>query len=65
MFTFDEVMLLLSSISADDEMNIRNRAMLELLYATGLRVSELINLKLSDINLVDCFFENCWYKYQL
>lgn len=55
MLTFDEVMLLLNSISTDDEMNIRNRAMLELLYATGLRVSELINLKLSDINLVDCF----------
>ncbi|GHT36835.1 hypothetical protein AGMMS49593_02620 [Endomicrobiia bacterium] len=34
MLTFDEVMLLLNSISADDEMNIRNRAMLELLYAT-------------------------------
>lgn len=55
MLTFDEVILLLNSISADDEMNIRNRAMLELLYATGLRVSELINLKLSDINFVDCF----------
>jgi integrase/recombinase XerD len=55
MLTFDEVMLLLNSISADDEMNIRNRAMLELLYATGLRVSELINLKFSNINLNDCF----------
>lgn len=57
MLTFDEVILLLNSISADDEMSIRNRAMLELLYATGLRVSELINLKLSDINLLDCFLK--------
>jgi integrase/recombinase XerD len=29
----------------------RNKAMLELMYATGLRVSELVNLKLDDINL--------------
>jgi integrase/recombinase XerD len=55
MLTFDEVMLLLNSISADCEMNVRNKAMLELLYATGLRVSELVNLKFSDINLQDCF----------
>lgn len=29
----------------------RNKAMLEVMYATGLRISELINLKLSDVNL--------------
>jgi integrase/recombinase XerD len=55
MLTIDEVMHLLNSINADNEINIRNRAMLELLYATGLRVSELINLKFSSINLQDCF----------
>lgn len=31
--------------------NYRNKAMIELMYATGLRVSELVNLKLNDIDL--------------
>ena len=51
MLSFDEVERLLNSIDSSDEMNIRNRAMLELLYATGLRVSELINLTFSDIDI--------------
>lgn len=33
----------------------RNKAMFELLYATGLRISELCNLKVSDIDLDNCF----------
>ncbi len=33
----------------------RNKAMLELLYATGLRISELVNLKINDIDLHNCF----------
>lgn len=32
----------------------RNKAMLELLYATGLRISELLNLKLIDVDLENC-----------
>lgn len=33
----------------------RNKAMLELLYGTGLRISELINLKINDIDIHNCF----------
>lgn len=33
----------------------RNKAMLELLYATGLRITELVNLKITDIDTNNCF----------
>jgi integrase/recombinase XerD len=48
----DEVDRLLESASGKDGMYaLRDRAMLEILYACGLRVSELANLKISDLNL--------------
>lgn len=46
-----EVDSLLDQPSAKDAKGIRDKAMLELLYATGIRVSELIALKISDVNL--------------
>ncbi len=49
--TMREVDLLLEQPSMKTNKGIRDRAMLELLYATGIRVSELISLKLSDVNL--------------
>lgn len=48
--SIEEVLLLLD-IKTENDFDYRNKAMLELIYATGLRVSELINLKLSDIDL--------------
>ena len=57
MLSFGEVELLLNSVNSSDEMNIRNRAMLELLYATGLRVSELINLKFINVNIDEAFLK--------
>ncbi len=48
--TEDEVLKLLD-IKLTDAFSYRNKAMMELLYATGLRVSELVNLKLQDIDL--------------
>lgn len=49
--TMDEVIRLLNQPKGDSQKEIRDKAMLELLYATGIRVSELISLKLSDVNL--------------
>ncbi len=46
-----EVDLLLAEPDQSTILGMRDRAMLELLYATGLRVSELIGLNLTDINL--------------
>ncbi|HHV98653.1 MAG TPA: site-specific tyrosine recombinase XerD [Clostridiaceae bacterium] len=46
-----EVELLLEQPKCVDLKGYRDKAMLELLYATGIRVSELINLDVTDVNL--------------
>ena len=49
--TTNEVNRLLEQPHGTSAKEIRDRAMLELLYATGIRVSELIGLKIGDVNL--------------
>lgn len=48
--SIDEVTTLLNKVEENNTpLGIRNQAMLELIYATGLRVSELCNLKITDL----------------
>ena len=49
--TNKEIELLLAQPACVDEKGYRDKAMLELMYATGIRVSELIDLNLDDVNI--------------
>ena len=51
--TENEVENLLAAPSLSDPLGVRDRCMLEVLYATGLRVSELVNLSLAQLNLAN------------
>lgn len=46
-----EIVLLLSQPDSEDFKGIRDKAMLEVLYATGIKVSELLDLTVSDFNM--------------
>ena len=50
--TEDEINRLLAAPDITTEEGIRDRAVLEIMYATGLRVSELVNLKTADVDLL-------------
>jgi integrase/recombinase XerD len=50
--TEDEINRLLAAPNISTEEGIRDRAVLEIMYATGLRVSELVNLKTADVDLL-------------
>ena len=55
--TGKEVELLLDQPKCTDLKGFRDKAMLELLYATGIRVSELINLNVDDVNIPGSFIK--------
>lgn len=52
-----EVQHLLTSISTETPLDLRNRAIVETLYACGLRVSELVNLRCADLSLAAGFLK--------
>ncbi len=47
--SFEEIEKLIGALDLSKDENVRNKAMLETLYSSGLRVSELINLQISNI----------------
>ena len=49
--SYNEINDLITAIDASKPEGMRNKAMLEVLYGCGLRVSELITLKISDLNI--------------
>jgi integrase/recombinase XerD len=53
--TLEEIKSLLSATDMSKPAGLRDSAMIELLYAAGLRVSELVGLKLFDVNMDACF----------
>jgi len=53
--SFEEVERLLNTPDINKPTGARDAAMIEVLYAAGLRVSELVNLKVHDVNLEACF----------
>lgn len=57
--TVSEVDLLLRQPKGDSAKGLRDKAMLELLYATGIRVSELIHLKTDDVNMKMSYIHCC------
>lgn len=47
---YDEITALLATISLDNEQGLRDRAIIELLFSSGLRISELVNLNKDHVN---------------
>lgn len=55
--SFEEINTLINAIDFDSNLGIRNHCILEILYGCGLRVTELINLKISNINFKEKYIK--------
>lgn len=51
--SYDEIEKIINQTNTKDKLGLRDRTILELLYSSGLRVSELIELKITDLFLTD------------
>lgn len=51
--TVDEVLKIINNLEGNDPIKMRNLALIETIYGSGLRVSELLNLKVSDVHLTE------------
>ena len=49
--SYEELLDIFHNLEINNDYDLRNRLILELMYATGVRVSELVNIKISDISL--------------
>ena len=49
--SIDEINQLIEAAAGDKPLDMRNKAMLELLYGSGLRITELLSLRLSDLHV--------------
>ena len=54
--TEEEVIRLLDAVVGDDAAALRDRAILEVLYGSGLRISEVVGLSLGDVDLAERMF---------
>jgi integrase/recombinase XerD len=63
--TIGEVEKVLAAPNGATQKGVRDKAMLEILYATGIRVTELINLNVSDINLDLGYVKCCGSKERI
>lgn len=55
--SFEDVERITKNIDLSSDLGIRNQCIIEVLYGCGLRVSELIELKISDINFKESFLK--------
>lgn len=51
--SYEEMHQILDTLNTETILEKRNKMVIELLYATGIRVSELVNLKVSDLNFTE------------